>query len=191
MSIRSVADLCLYVLFPHNAFCRQAGGLNSLLKMAYFANSGVKEKRIGVPFAPSQNVIINSQVSSTMSPFASTTAAADGTKEAGASVSRDTWFHGVAAQTGIGGAVLRVNVTEALFVPSVHLIDHAICRVMFRNGRQRRSVHTRKKSRVAASAPPVTARTPRRATPATAAAALGAASTAAPAGPAWTPRTAP
>jgi hypothetical protein len=113
----------LFLIIFSNHLYSQAGGLNSLLKMAYFANSGVKEKRIGVPFAPSQNVIINSQVSSTMSPFASTTAAADGTKEAGASVSRVTWFHGLATQTAIGGAVPGVDVTEALFVPTVYLID--------------------------------------------------------------------
>jgi hypothetical protein len=90
--------------------------------MAYFANSGVKEKRIGVPFAPSQNVIINSQVSSTMSPFASATAAADGSKEAGASVRRVTWFRGVVEHRPIGHMYIRVNMTEAPIVTLRYIV---------------------------------------------------------------------
>lgn len=61
---------------------RQSGGLNSMLR-GYTAGSSTKEKRIGVPFAPSQSVNISAQASSSLSPFANTTVTAESSRESG------------------------------------------------------------------------------------------------------------
>jgi hypothetical protein len=49
---------------------RQGRGLNSLLQMSTYAGGGAgKEKRIGVPFAPSLHVSISVPFNSLLNPF--------------------------------------------------------------------------------------------------------------------------
>ncbi len=62
-----------------------------MLKIAsYTASNNAKDKRIGVPFAPSQSVNINATLSS---PFINPVVSADATKEgAGSNVRNDIFF---------------------------------------------------------------------------------------------------
>lgn len=65
-----------YVIDLH----RQAGGLNSLLKISgYTASNASKEKRIGVPFAPSQYVQLPNPIASPF--FTSNKAVGDPTRD--------------------------------------------------------------------------------------------------------------
>jgi hypothetical protein len=85
--LRTNSPTCAYFHLLHHTH-RQGGGLHSLLKISTYIPSGsTKEKRIGVPFAPSQSVTISAQASSTLSPFATAPAAVDSAKESGSNVS--------------------------------------------------------------------------------------------------------